>query len=137
MTARIQITELSNSGDARGFSFTAPAEALAFVGRMSDVHLASTLPRAVRGNHYHLRRREAIVVLPGAKWSLHWDEGEGASRESAAAQHREFDGTSAVLVLVSPGASHAVRNDGDAPLWLVAISSETYDPAESVTRKVV
>ncbi len=43
----------------------------------------------------------------------------------------------AVLVLVSPGASQAVRNEGDANLWLVAISSETYDPAESVARKVV
>lgn len=132
MTEIIQITELSNSGDARGFSFTAPAEALAFVGRMADVHLASTKPGAVRGNHYHLRRREAIVVLPGAKWSLHWDEGD-----RSAAQHREFEGGRAVLVLVSPGASHAVRNDGDSNLWLVAISSETYDPAESVARKVV
>jgi dTDP-4-dehydrorhamnose 3,5-epimerase-like enzyme len=132
MTAKIQITELNNLGDARGFSFTAPAEALAFVGRMSDVHLASTKPRGVRGNHYHLRRRTAIVVLPGAKWSLHWDEGEQSK-----AQHREFDGARAVLVLISPGASHAVRNDGDGALWLVAISSETYDPAESVARKVV
>ena len=132
MTKKIQITELSNGGDARGYSFTAPAEALAFVGRMADVHLASTGPGSVRGNHYHLRRREAIVVLPGGRWSFHWDEGEGAAPE-----HREFDGGRAVLVLVSPGASHAVRNNGDATLWLVAISSETYDPAESVTRKVV
>lgn len=103
-----------------------------FVGRMADVHLASTGPRAVRGNHYHLRRREAIVVLPGEKWSLHWDEDEGTLP-----QHREFDGGRAVLVLVSPGASHAVRNDGEGALWLVAISSETYDPGESVRRKVV
>jgi oxalate decarboxylase/phosphoglucose isomerase-like protein (cupin superfamily) len=132
MSSKIQITELRNSGDARGYSFTAPAEALAFVGRMADVHLASTRPGAVRGNHYHLRRREAIVVMPGAKWSLHWDEGAGA-----AAEHRAFDGGAAVLVLVSPGASHAVRNDSDGTLWLVAISSETYDPAESVARKVV
>src|SRR5262249_11919236 len=132
MTAKLQFQELSNSGDARGFSFTAPSEALAFVGRMSDVHLASTKPGAVRGNHYHLRRREAIVVLPGTKWSLHWDEGEGSPQ-----QHRQFDGSVAVLVLVSPGASHAVRNDGDRELWLTAISSESYDPAESVTRKVV
>jgi len=132
MTARLQFQELSNSGDARGFSFTAPAEALAFVGRMSDVHLASTKPGSVRGNHYHLRRREAIVVLPGTKWSLHWDEGEGSP-----AQHRQFDGSVAVLVLVSPGASHAVRNDGNGDLWLTAISSESYDPAESVARKVV
>jgi dTDP-4-dehydrorhamnose 3,5-epimerase-like enzyme len=138
MTGKIQITELSNSGDARGFSFTAPAEALAFVGRMADVHLASTRPGAVRGNHYHLRRREAIVVLPGAKWSLHWDEGEEVPvGEIPVTQHREFTGDRAVLVLVSPGASHAVRNDGDSTMWLVAISSESYDPAESVTRKVV
>jgi oxalate decarboxylase/phosphoglucose isomerase-like protein (cupin superfamily) len=129
---KIQITELDNLGDARGFSFTAPTEALGFVGRMADVHLASTGAGAVRGNHYHLRRREAIVVLPGARWSLHWDEGEGT-----AAQHREFDGGKAVLVLVSPGASHAVRNDGEGTLWLVAISSESYDPSESVGRKVV
>jgi dTDP-4-dehydrorhamnose 3,5-epimerase-like enzyme len=129
---KIRISELGNFGDGRGFSFTAPAEALEFVGRMADVHLASTGPGAVRGNHYHLRRREAIVVLPGAKWSFHWDEGEGS-----AAQHRAFEGASAVLILVSPGASHAVRNDGESALWLMAISSETYDPGESVTRKVV
>jgi dTDP-4-dehydrorhamnose 3,5-epimerase-like enzyme len=132
MTAKIQITELNNSGDARGSSFTAPAEALAFVGRMADVHLASTKPGAVRGNHYHLRRRAAILVFPGAKWSFHWDEGDGSP-----AQHRMFDGGRAVLILISPDASHAIRNDGDESLCWVAISSETYDAAESVARKVV
>jgi oxalate decarboxylase/phosphoglucose isomerase-like protein (cupin superfamily) len=129
---KIQITELGNAGDARGFSFTTPSQALEFVGRVADMHLASTAPGAVRGNHYHLRRREAIVILPGAAWSLHWDEGEGT-----VAQHRSFEGKSAVVVLVSPGASHAVRNDGATPLWLVACSSEPYDPTETVARKVV
>jgi dTDP-4-dehydrorhamnose 3,5-epimerase-like enzyme len=132
MDEALQITELSNCGDTRGFSFTAPAEALAFVGRMADVHLASTKPGAVRGNHYHLRRRQAIMALPGVKWSLHWDEGEGS-----AARHRDFDGGRTVVVLLSPGASIAVRNDGDGDLWLVTISSETYDPADSVPRRVV
>ena len=132
MAAKIKIQELANSGDARGLSFTAPAAAIEFVERMADVHLASTKPGSIRGNHYHLRRREAIVILPGAKWSFHWDEGDGAPT-----QHRAFDGTVAVQILVSPGASHAVRNDGDRELWLVAISSETYDPGESVARKVV
>jgi dTDP-4-dehydrorhamnose 3,5-epimerase-like enzyme len=128
----IQITELTNGGDGRGFSFTAPAKALEFLKQVRDMHLSSTEPGAVRGNHYHLRRREAIAVVPGAAWSLHWDQGEGT-----APQHRQFDGGSAILVLVSPGASHAVRNDGEKPLWLVALSSESYDPAESVSRKVV
>lgn len=130
---KIRTLELRNSGgDARGFSFTVPREALDFVGRIADLHLASSAPGVVRGNHYHLRRREAIVILPGPPWSLHWDEGDGTS-----AQHRSYPGSSAVLVLVSPGSSHAVRNDGDAPLWFVACSSETFDPTETVARKVV
>jgi len=129
---KIRIVELANAGDIRGFSFTAPPEALAFLKRILDIHIASTSPGAVRGNHYHLRRREAIVVLPGSPWSFHWDEGD-----ATLAQHRSFEGSSAVLILVSPHSSHAVRNDGSALLWLVACSSETYDAAESVTRKVV
>lgn len=132
MEQKVRIMELTNTGDTRGFSFTAPTEALAFVGRMSDVHLAATKPGAVRGNHYHLRRREAIVVLPGSTWSFHWDDGEGSP-----AQHRTFDGSRAIMVLISPGASHAVRNEGDNEMFLVAVSSESYDPAESVARKVI
>lgn len=129
---KIKLVELGNRGDARGFSLTTPPEALDFVGQLRDMHLASTAPGAVRGNHYHLRRREAIVSVPGTAWSLHWDEGEGMP-----VQHRSFDGNSAVLVLVSPGSSHAVRNDGSTTLWLVACSSEPYDPTETVARKVV
>jgi oxalate decarboxylase/phosphoglucose isomerase-like protein (cupin superfamily) len=128
----IQISELGNNGDAHGFSFTAPPAVLDFLGRIADMHLASTAPGAVRGNHYHLRRHEAIVILPGTAWSLHWDESEGM-----AAQHRQFYGRGAILVLILPGSSHAVRNDGTTPLWLVACSSEPYDPTETVVRKVV
>ncbi len=129
---KIQTSELGNTGDTRGFSFTTPSQALDFVGRIADMHLASTAPGAVRGNHYHLRRREAIVILPGTPWSLHWDEGEDTP-----AEHRCFNGSRAVLVLVSPGSSHAVRNDGTTPLWLVACSSESHDPKETVARRVV
>ena|SRR5579863_3033011 len=132
LNMKLEILELKNSGDARGESFTMPAEALAFLGRVNDLHLAATAPGAIRGNHFHLRRREAIVLLPGTAWSLHWDEGQ-----DQLAQHRQFNGTNAVLILVSPGASHAVRCDGKAPLWLVAASSEPYDPTETVARKVV
>jgi dTDP-4-dehydrorhamnose 3,5-epimerase-like enzyme len=128
---KMQILDLANSGDARGFSFT-PPQALAFLGDVKDIHLASSAPGAVRGNHYHLHKREAIILLPGAAWSLHWDEGEGTP-----IQRRSFEGASAVLLLVSPECSHAVRNDGATLLWLVACSSEPYNPAQIVARKVV
>jgi dTDP-4-dehydrorhamnose 3,5-epimerase-like enzyme len=129
---KIQISELNNHGDTRGFSFSLPREALEFLGHLADMHLASTASGAVRGNHYHMRKQEAIVFLPGAAWSFHWDEGEGTPT-----QHRSFDGSSAILVLISPGSSHAVRNDGSTVLWLVACSSEAYDPTTVVARKVI
>jgi dTDP-4-dehydrorhamnose 3,5-epimerase-like enzyme len=130
----IQISELHNHGDGRGFSFSPPPQALDFLRQVADLHLASTAPGAVRGNHYHKRKNEALVFLPGAAWSLHWDEGE-----KTPVQHRSFDGRSAILVLISPGNSHAVRNDdtGGATLWFVACSSEPYDAKEVVARKVV
>lgn len=132
MRAKVEIVDLVNKGDSRGVSFTIPAEAIAFLGRSADIHLASMKPGAIRGNHYHLRRRAALVVLPGPKWSLHWDEDEYSG-----SQHRAFNGAFAVLLLIWPGASHALRNDGTGELWWFSISSETYDPAESVARKVV
>lgn len=132
MTAKLQVVDLVNRGDSRGVSFTMPTEAITFLGRAADVHLASMKPGTVRGNHYHLRRREALLVLPGPKWSLHWDEDERSG-----ARHQQFNGKEAVLLLIAPGASHALRNEGDGDLWWFAISSESYDPAESVARKVI
>jgi len=132
MTAKLQILELSNRGDERGFSFSVPVEALAFVGPTADIHIVAAKPGAVRGNHCHSQWREALVILPGSKWSLHWDDGEGP-----ATQHREFSGDGAVLVLVPAGAAHAVRNHGAADLWMVAVSSEPYNPSETVKRKLI
>jgi dTDP-4-dehydrorhamnose 3,5-epimerase-like enzyme len=129
---KIRIIELNDRGDARGFGIALPREAHNFVGQIADLLVASISPQAVRGNHYHVTKSQANVILPGSPWSLHWDEGE-----STAAQHRNFDGATAVGVLVSPGASHAVRNDGDRQLWLVLCSSEAYDPAKIVARKVI
>jgi dTDP-4-dehydrorhamnose 3,5-epimerase-like enzyme len=136
MTAQVQITELFSHGDARGPFFTAPPEAIAFVGQVSDMHIVSAKPGTSRGNHYHLHRREALIVMPGAKWSLHWDDGQGIGGQIGTIQRREFSGACAVLVLIPPGASHAVRNDDDSdhPLWLIAISSGPYDPADTVKR---
>lgn len=129
---KIEISELENGGDARGLSFTLPPVALQLLGNVADLHLASTGPRAVRGNHYHVSKREIILVLPGAAWSLHWDEGEGMP-----AQHRNFSAENAVLVQVAPGCSHAVRNEDSTALWLLTCSSESYDPSRVVARKVV
>jgi len=132
MSQNIQITELLEYTDARGFNFQTPGDTLASFGSMAHLHVSSVKSGAVRGNHYHSRRQECLLVLPGVKWSLYW--GESAS---SASQHRDFAGDKAVLVLIFPGAPHAIRNDGASDLSLVSISTETYDPAETVAHKLI
>lgn len=130
--SKIQISPLTDYGDQRGFSFTIPAEALQFLDGVEDIHIAAILPGAIRGNHFHQRRREILVLNYVGDWSFHWDEGP-----NTLAQHREFQGSGAVLITILPGASHAVRNDGAQTLTLMAASSEPYDPQDSVGRRVV
>ncbi len=70
MKPKLRIIKLNDSGDTRGYSFTVPAEVLKFLSRIRDVHVASMVAGAVRGNHFHLRRREAIVIVHHGEWSL-------------------------------------------------------------------
>jgi dTDP-4-dehydrorhamnose 3,5-epimerase-like enzyme len=133
MTRRpeVSVVQLPDSGDHRGSSFTLPPEALSFVGTVRDIHFASLVPGSVRGNHFHLRRREAILVTYDSAWSLYWDNGEASQ-----IQQREFTGSGAVLILVESGCSHAVRNIGDTTMRITGISSEVYDPSETVRREI-
>jgi dTDP-4-dehydrorhamnose 3,5-epimerase-like enzyme len=130
--SKVQISQLADHGDQRGFSFTLPAEALQFLDGVEDIHIAAILPGAIRGNHFHQRRREILVFNYADEWSFHWDDGP-----NTLTQHRSFQGTGAVLITILPGASHAVRNDGAQTLTLMAASSEPYDPQDSIPRNVI
>jgi len=129
--SKVEIQDLTDYGDQRGFSFTVPAEALRFLCEIKDIHVAAILPGAVRGNHFHRKRREILILTYSSAWSFYWDEGYGTP-----AQQRRFQGSGAALISIRPGASHAVRNDGTGTLSLMAASSESYDPNDSIVRKV-
>lgn len=134
MNPSVRIVRLSDSGDDRGSSFQTPPECLELLGEVRDMHVATIKPGAVRGNHYHEQRREAIVLFHSDKWSLHWDSGPGTDVHA-----QVFEGAGAVLVEVEPGASHAVRNDGQIELRMVGLSSMAYDPKQpdSFRRQIV
>lgn len=111
------------SDDDRGASFTVAVDHLEFLGAPKDMHVACVRPGKVRGNHFHAERRELIVVIHSDAWSLHWDSGPDTEPDG-----RSFSGTGAVAVAVPPNAAHAIRNDGDADLWLVASSDGPWHP---------
>jgi dTDP-4-dehydrorhamnose 3,5-epimerase-like enzyme len=122
------------SHDGRGSSFSVPAPCLDFIGHPHDLHIASIRPRRVRGNHYHIARKELILVVAGDQWSLHFDTGEGTE-----VSVRTFGGQDAVAIEMPPFCAHALRNDGAEPLWLFAASDGPYDPAhpDAYQRRVV
>lgn len=111
-------------GDERGASFSVSRDYLEFVGQPEDMHVASILPGHTRGNHYHVERREVIVVIHSDRWSLSWDSGEGTRPSS-----RAFEGQGVVVTAMPPDSAHAITNTGDAPLWLLAMTDGAYDPA--------
>jgi hypothetical protein len=112
------------AADARGSSFTLAPAQLAFLGSPGDIHVASILPGHVRGNHYHALRRELILVIHEDRWSLRSDTGADTRVSS-----RAFTGSGVVAVTVPQMAAHAIRNDGERVLWLLAASDGPYDLA--------
>jgi dTDP-4-dehydrorhamnose 3,5-epimerase-like enzyme len=129
--AGLTVEVLPPGGDGRGRSFSVSPAALAFLGEIRDVHLTTLVPGAIRGNHYHQRRREALLVLHASDWELLWDAGEGT-----ATRIRRFAGGGAEVVSIHPGCAHAVRNCGTVEMLVFGMSSAAYEPEETVGRKL-
>jgi oxalate decarboxylase/phosphoglucose isomerase-like protein (cupin superfamily) len=128
------VVVLEDHGDSRGASFSVPLEYLEFLGALKDLHVAAILPGCVRGNHFHVERREVIVVHHEDAWSLHWDAGEHTP-----VSNRTFDGAGVVAMAVPQHSAHAIRNDGAAPLWIFAATDGRYSPEapDAFRREVV
>jgi dTDP-4-dehydrorhamnose 3,5-epimerase-like enzyme len=120
----VRILFLDDKGDQRGSSYTLQSRQFAFLGSVVDVHFSTTLPGNIRGNHFHRLRKEVLVVRFEDSWTLAWDWGERTLPEI-----RNFQGTGTVVVEIEPLASHAVRNDGQRPLLIFAMTNGDYNPA--------
>jgi len=121
---KAELVELDDTGDHRGSSFPLESEWLTFLGRAVDCHVMTVNPGQVRGNHYHAKKREILIVVYKDRWSLCWDAGP-----STPAQRRTITGQGAVMVKVAPLASHAIVNNGQLDLLVMALCSEPYEPS--------
>jgi dTDP-4-dehydrorhamnose 3,5-epimerase-like enzyme len=130
----VLMVDLDDTGDARGESYSIPGSLLGMIGTVQHIHVTTLRDGHVRGNHYHARRHELIMVSYGSSWSLHWDRGENTDITI-----RDYDGTGAVLIAIPPFASHAIRNDGAEDLKIVAMTDGPYSPDDPDTfrREVV
>ena len=132
-TTHLNITPLADHGDSRGSSFNLPDSVFRFIGQIDHAHLTTLLPNSIRGNHYHVRRKEFLVILYTDSWTFAWSE---SGKESIETQR--FDGQGAVLIEIAPAIPHAVRNDGATALTILAFSDQKYEPAQVDTiRKIL
>jgi dTDP-4-dehydrorhamnose 3,5-epimerase-like enzyme len=129
----LEFQRVENRADSRGDSYYIPREAIDFVGAIDEIHFATILPSAIRGNHYHIGRREFILLVFSDRWRLVWGSLEGADVTT-----EDFDGKGAVLIQVQPRIVHAIKNTGNKPIELVSFSNKQYDPQNPDTfRKVL
>lgn len=113
----VSIERLSPARDARGsvVELLAPDE---IVGQR-NVHAVWTEPGHVRGNHYHARGTEVMIV---------WGPALVRLREAGAVRDVEVPADAVYRFVIPPGGSHAVVNTGARPQLVVAFNSVAHDP---------
>ncbi len=122
--ALVQIVTVADGGDERGCSFTLPDVWNRFLASLADMHVTTVRPGHTRGNHYHARHREILVVIYEDAWAFHWDSGAGTTVE-----RRIFRGRGSAVIEIQPSASHAVVNTGSRDLVVLGMSDARYNPA--------
>ncbi|MFH1063187.1 MAG: hypothetical protein V1747_09955 [Candidatus Omnitrophota bacterium] len=70
----IRISQLEEHSDERGVSFSVPAANLSYIKKINNMHFATIMPGAVRGNHYHEQKKECLLVIYSDAWIFSYQE---------------------------------------------------------------
>lgn len=124
----LKLVDIPDKNDGRGESFYIPREAIEFIGSVDEIHFAAIEPGAVRGNHYHVGRRESIFVRYRDQWKLAW-----RARGNRETLERAFKGEGGILIMVEPEVVHAIKNLGTQSMHLVSCSNRRCDPCNPDT----
>ncbi len=115
----VVIEPVEVSIDARGVVFEPiPGH---IVPSQQNVHLVLTAQGCVRGNHYHRRGTEIVVVLGPALVRFRL---AGADRDIEVPAHK------ALRFTFPPGTPHAFKNTGKDFMLLACFNTEKYDPTQ-------
>jgi dTDP-4-dehydrorhamnose 3,5-epimerase-like enzyme len=114
----IEITVIENYGDTRGALYNISDDELKFLDKIQNIHFGKIRPNSVRGNHYHRQSKEMLIISYSDVWTLAW-----AEKDSAQIFTKEFAGSGAVMIKINDGIVHALKNNGDKDLELIALSN--------------
>lgn len=117
----IEITALENYGDTRGALYNIPDKDMQFLDKIQNIHFGKICPGSIRGNHYHHRSKEMLIIGYLDTWTLAW-----AKKDSAEISKKAFTGSGTVLIKVNEGVVHSVKNNGDKDLEIIALSNRIF-----------
>jgi dTDP-4-dehydrorhamnose 3,5-epimerase-like enzyme len=123
---------LQRNKDDRGFILNPFEELRVFSGDIQNFHVCSINKDAVRGNHYHENVEEYILFL-GRNFRLVMED--IATGEKSNRLFEESDGS---LTKINRKVAHAIKNEGEAPLYLLCFYIlENPRPIETVRHQIL
>jgi UDP-2-acetamido-2,6-beta-L-arabino-hexul-4-ose reductase len=96
----------------------------ALLAGQRNVHVVLSEPGAIRGNHYHERSTEVLVVMGPALIRV---------RESGGMRDVRVPEGQAMRFTIPPGVAHAIQNTGSRPMVLMSFSTLPHDRAHPDT----
>jgi dTDP-4-dehydrorhamnose 3,5-epimerase-like enzyme len=124
---KVMIEQLRRVVDARGQVFE-PLDALG-LNAQRNVHVVTTSPEQIRGNHFHHNGTEVSAVVGPAR--VRYRVGEETTTVDVPADE-------VWRFVFPPRVTHAFQNTGTEPMLIVSFNTETHDPLRpDTTRDVI
>lgn len=92
-----------------------------------QVSYSTTKPKVVRGNHYHLRKKEVFCVIEGKAKIRQRD------RETNKIEEKIVSGATPELVEIKVNWVHNIENIGNSEMKLLIWTNEVYNPNDPDT----
>lgn len=112
----VQIDHLKVYADTRGFVFE-PLDPEG-IGTQKNAHIVISGPGVVRGNHYHLKGIETVVVIGHALVRI---------KENHEIKNIKVPPNEVCRFIIPPKVSHAFKNLSNQPNILVCFNTRVHD----------
>lgn len=94
---------------------------------IKQIYVATIQPGQVRGNHYHLKRKEWFFIISG-KVEIHLQDIKTKEKVCLKASSDKPK-----LITIFPKTAHAVRNISEETVYLVSAQNDIYTPKKPDT----
>ncbi len=113
----IQVKEIEFYQDDRGWCIRPISDDDIEKSIISDIHMVSMKPGAIRGNHYHVNKTENILIIGSACRLLAVDNNTKEKEEKI------LENNEKTLFVIPPDVTHAIENIGNEISYLLCFSN--------------